>query len=99
MPCTAIKITRETGIGRLKFISQQQPKFLELLIYKCDENFQPEDEPEHNASEMDEETYHRKLREESHARGQFVPEESTNPEWNPGYKPEPDGELSSNMPG
>jgi hypothetical protein len=91
MPCTALKIVKDGVENRIKFISQQQQTFTELLVYKCDQDFKVEGQPEHNASEMDEETYHRQLRVQSQKHGHFIPEESTNPEWNPDYKPEEDG--------
>ena len=97
MPCTALKIEKDGVTTRLKFVSQPQEKFLELLVYKCDQEFKPEGDPEHNASEMTEEVYHRELRKQSQERGHFIPEESTNPEWNPDYKPEQDGELQSDL--
>ena len=82
MPVTALKINKEGIAHRLKFITQPQEKYTELLVYACDENFQPIGQPEHNASELAEEHYHRDLRKASKEKGHFVPEESTNPEWN-----------------
>jgi hypothetical protein len=94
MPCTALQIEKEGKINRLKFITQQQPGFLELLVYLCDEDFKPVGNPEHSAHELSEEHYHRDLRKASKEKGHYVPEESTNPEWN-----QDETTLQSSLPG
>jgi hypothetical protein len=45
--------------------------------------------------EHDEETYHKELRKQASEKGHFVPEESTDYEWNPGYNPENDIDYGS----
>lgn len=91
MACTALKITKLDGqIVRVKFMTVPTPTHTDVDIYNCDEEFIPIGNPEMGVSEMDEETYHKKLRVEATERGQFVPEESTDRHWNPGYIEPPD---------
>lgn len=85
MPCTALKLNKEGVEYKIKFITQQQPTYLEILVYYCDDKFIPIGIPEHNASEKLEEDYHKELRQESSKKGDFVKEQSTNIEWNPDY--------------
>ena len=56
---------------------------LVVLIYQTTGDFQTEGTPEHCVRTETEEEYHRGLRKEAHAKGHFVKERSTNPEWNP----------------
>lgn len=86
MATTAIKI----GEQRLLFMTVQKEKGVDVDIHMADEDFMPIGTPSLGFSEMDEPEYHTKLRIESAEKGQFVPENSTNPEWNPGYKAEDD---------
>jgi len=85
MPCTALLLKKDDITHKVKFMSQQQPTYLELLIYYCDDEFIPIGNPEHNASDILEEDYHKNLRKAAAEHNHFVPEQSTNPEWNPGY--------------
>lgn len=63
----------------------QIPGFIDVDIYNCNEEFIPIGEPLMSQVEGEEETYHKKLRIESSEKGHFVPEESTDNHWNPGY--------------
>lgn len=84
MATTAIKITGPDGsVKRAKFMTVPQGIHCDVDVYACNEDFVPIGEPSIGVSEMDEPEYHIKLRKEADAKGQFVPEESTNPEWNP----------------
>lgn len=93
MPCSALKITKEDGtIVRVKFMTVGTPTHTDVDIFNCNEEFIPIGDPEMGVSEMDQETYHKKLRLEASERGQYVPEESTDHHWNPGYVEPPDEE-------
>lgn len=87
MATTAIEITREDGPNRLLFMTAQTEAGIDVDVSLADGDFMPLGKtslgmsPKHS----DEESYHRSLREQAHEKGQFVPEYSTNPEWNPGY--------------
>lgn len=86
MGCTAIKITKEDGsIARIKFLTVGYPDHTDVDVYQCDENFQPMGNPLATTSDLDEESYHRSLRDDAHKKGQYVSEESTDPQLNPGY--------------
>jgi hypothetical protein len=86
MPCTALKITKPDGtIVRMKFMTVWNPPQTDVDLFNCNENFEPIGDPMMTAFKEDEETYHRKLRLDATEKGHFVPEESTDPEWSPGY--------------
>ena len=99
MAVTALKV----GENRIKFMTlpeelvtskdgETQKKFLTVDLRACDEDFIPSGIGSYSVHEDDEETYHRKLRIAATEKGHFVPEQSTDHEWNPGYKPEDDVE-------
>lgn len=83
MAITAIKVDRDGNVNRLKFMTVQTPDHLDVDIFQCDEDFKPTGNPAEGMDLKLEEDYHRQLRIEAIHRNQFVPEESTNPEWNP----------------
>lgn len=83
MPTTAVKFHKDGRDIRLKFMTVVNGEQLDIDVFACDENFIPVAGPEMTTMLVDEEKYHRDLRRESNNRGQFVKEESTNPEWNP----------------
>lgn len=85
MPATALRIMNNGEEVRLFFMTAQREKQLDVDIFKADEDFVPTGTPSLGYSELSEEEYHRKLRQEAHSRGQLVPEYCTNPEWTPGY--------------
>ena len=82
MATTAIRITKDGNISRLKFMTVWNGQFLDVDVYHCDEKFLPTGTPLQGVDPREEKEYHMELRKESKARGQFVPEESTNNEWN-----------------
>ena len=87
MATTAIKITREDGPNHLLFMTASTEAGIDVDVSLADGDFIPLGttslgiSPKH----QDEESYHRTLRQQAHEKGQFVPDYSTNPEWNPGY--------------
>jgi hypothetical protein len=102
MAVTALKI----GDVRVKFMTVPgQPitsedgtstkSFLQVELYTCDEEFIPQGMASKSIHEHDEETYHKELRKQASEKGHFVPEESTDYEWNPGYNPENDIDYGS----
>lgn len=91
MACTALKITKEDGsIVRVKFMTVWNPPQTDVDLYQCNDDFFPIGDAAMSAVDMDEELYHKKLREEATVKGHFVPEESTDPQWNPGYVEPPE---------
>jgi len=101
MPVTALKV----GEQRIKFLTlgsdvvksndgTKEKAFLTVDLRICDKDFVPLIKGHTSIHDEDEETYHRKLRVAATEKGHFVPEESTDPEWNPGYE-EPLEEISN----
>ncbi len=97
MAVTALQI----GDQKIKFLTtpaqlitsedgQSQKLFLTIELRICDEDFIPVGMSSMSVHEGDEESYHKALRIASKEKGHFVPEESTDYEWNPDYKPEED---------
>lgn len=84
MPCTAIKIEKDGKIQRLKFLTVAHEIYTDVDIFECDEDFIPRGNPAMGVDKRLEDEYHIELRKEAARWGQYVPEESTNPEWNPG---------------
>lgn len=97
MATTALKIVKDEVEQRLLFCTVQKEKGVDVDVFLADEDFLPMGRTSLSVSEMDEPEYHIKLRKEASEKGHFVSEYSTDPEWNPGYKPEEHGELSSDM--
>lgn len=64
--------------------------FTQVTLYSCDQDFMPMDVGAVTIHEDDEETYHRNLREVAHQAGHFIPDQSTDYKWNPGYNPAED---------
>jgi len=105
MAVTALKI----GEQRLKFMTTPeesitsrdgttQKLFLTIDLRICDEDFIPVGSGSVSVHEGTEEDYHKALRKAAQEKGHFVPEESTDYQWHPDYKPEEDkDELQGNM--
>jgi hypothetical protein len=102
MAVTALQI----GDVRIKFMTvpgepitsedgTSTKSFLQVELYTCDEEFIPQGMASKSIHEHDEETYHKELRKQASEKGHFVPEESTDYEWNPGYNPENDIDYGS----
>lgn len=89
MPVTALLLPDpKSGEGKtkkVKFITQDFKENLSVDIYPCDDEWVPYGQPTQGTHLSDEEKYHRELRQEASKRGHFVPEQSTDPEWSPGY--------------
>lgn len=97
MAVTALKI----GSKRIKFMTTPaelitskdgttQKLFLTIDLRVCDEDFIPVGSGSVSVHEGDEEAYHKALRAAAQEKGHFVPEESTDHQWHPDYKPEED---------
>ena len=82
MATTALKIKKGDSEIRVKFMTVDKTEYVDVDIYQCNEDFIPIGAPEMGVDARTEEQYHRDLRKEASERGQFVPEQSTNPEWN-----------------
>ena len=82
MATTALQITNTEGVvTKTKFMTVDRDFYVDVDIYKCNDQFIPIGEPSMGVNERTEEVYHKELRQEAKKRGQYVPEESTNPEW------------------
>ena len=85
MALTSLKISEES---RLQFITDSLENFTRVLVYTCNEDWEPQGEPAISADKRDEETFHKNLRKEAKEKDHYIPERSTNPEWNPDFKEE-----------
>lgn len=86
MGCTALEIPQEDGtIKRIKIMTVQIPGHIDVDIFNCNDEFIPIGEPLMSQVEGEEEMYHKKLRLEASEKGHYIPRESTDPQWNPGY--------------
>ena len=94
MATTALRIMKDGIEHRLLFMTVPTPTGVDVDIYPADEDFIPEGTASIGANNQQEHEYHIKLRKEASEKGQFVPEYSTNPEYNPGYI-EPAEEIST----
>lgn len=83
MPVTALKIINKDGVtNHIMMMTAPTPAGVDIDIQLTDAEFMPVGKPSLSAMAKDEEEYHRELRTASHEKGHFVPEYSTNPEWN-----------------
>lgn len=97
MPVTSIKTKTKDGEElRLQFATVPSEKGLLIDIYKCSDEWIPKGSAEHLLEEIDEEEYHKKLREAATEAAEFEPGYSSNPEWNPGYVDDEDPDQSGN---
>lgn len=97
MAATALKIEKDGKVSHLLFVSiPGEDENLDLAIHYTGEDYVilKNLTPEYGVSAKSEEVYHRNLRVDANVAGHFVPEFSTNPEWNPGVeeKESTDGE-------
>lgn len=84
MAVTALKITDEEGEKKVLFMTvPRKEKGVDVDIFVANEEFEATGTPSMGICQMNEEIYHVNLRKEAAEKGQFVPEFSTNPEWNP----------------
>jgi hypothetical protein len=88
MATTALVIIEEGIEKRILFMTVPTEKGVDVDLFLADENFIPVGTPSLGVDDKFEEDYHRQLRAISSDKGHFVAEYSTNPEWNPDYKPE-----------
>lgn len=101
MATTALIVKEENGNEvRMLFMTVATKDGVDVDIFLADEEFLPKGTPSLGIDPKQEEEYHRLLRKEASERGQFVESHSTNPEWNPNYKPEEDvPAIQSDLPG
>lgn len=88
MATTALKIKSEDNSEtKLMFMTAQVGESVIVVsIYKTDDEYNPVGTASVSVAQFpSEEDYHKELRKQAHEKGQFVPDYSTNPEWNPGY--------------
>lgn len=88
MATTSLKIksTDGTDVNLMFLTSQMGEELIVVNIYKADEEFNPQGTASVSVAQFpSEEAYHTELRKGAIEKGHFVPDYSTNPEWNPGY--------------
>ena len=85
MATTALKIPRDGNEERMLFMTvQREDNLLDVDIFLADENFIPYGTTSTGYSKISsEEEYHTNLRKDAASKGHFVPDHSTNSEWNP----------------
>ena len=89
MAATALKIESNGRVVHLLVLSiPGEDENLDLAIHNTASDYEviPNLTPEYGVSAKNEENYHKDLRKDAHLEGHFVPEFSTNPEWNPGVE-------------
>ena len=82
MPQTALKVNGQNLLF-MTATRKDRTDVVDVDIFVADEEFLPTGTPSIGISEHTEENYHRELRKQAKEKKQFVPEHSTNPEWNP----------------
>ena len=98
MAVTSLRIDKDGVITHLMMMTAPTPEGVDIDIQLTDAEFTPVGKPSLGQMPKDEEEYHGELRIISHEKGHFVPEYSTNPEWNPGYvEPEQEGDEQQNI--
>lgn len=88
MATTSLKIknTEGTDVNLMFLTSQLGEDIITVNVYKADEEFNPQGTASVSIAKFpSEEAYHKELRKDAIDKGHFIPEYSTNPEWNPGY--------------
>lgn len=79
MAATALNVDGKKVLA----VTTMDEKGLVVQLHDTTGDFQPIGNPEGFLRSESEEEYHRNLRKDAHAKGHFVKERSTNPEWNP----------------
>jgi len=103
MAVTALKI----GKYRMKFMTlpekliksndgETEKLFFTVDLRVCDEDFIPTGKGSFSINEGTEEDYHKTLRKAAQEEGHYIPEESTDPEWNPIIDLDKNGENRTN---
>lgn len=85
MAATALKIERSGKISHFLMATLPGETGTDLAFHTTDDKYEinPNLEPKYGVSEKSEDQYHKDLRIDAKKAGEFVPEFSTNPEWNP----------------
>lgn len=98
MATTALLVKEEGKEIRMLFMTAPTPTGVDVDIIQADIDFMPVGKVSIGVDHRDEETYHRELRKHASEAGDFVPDFSTNPEWNPGYVEPTEEEEQTNPP-
>jgi len=89
MATTALQIEKDGKIERIYFMTTPKENGeVDVDIFIADDDWIPQGTPSIGYAPMGEEQYHTELRVLAIEKNQYVPYQSTNPEWNPGYNPE-----------
>lgn len=90
MAVTALEVdTPSEGLIKTKIVTTPTEKGLYIQLFKCDEKWVEQPPSKDYGTEEDEKEFHTRVREGAIEVKQFVPGESTHPEWTP--KKEEDG--------
>jgi hypothetical protein len=87
MALTSLEMEQNGKMHRLQFMTEQHPTGLYVAVQSCTDKWIPIGPPSETTDIRDEETYHRELRIDSVKHGTYVPQYSTDPQWNPGADP------------
>ena len=83
MAITSIKVEKEgQPTLRSQFMTIPTETGVIVEIFQCDDRFIPIGEPQRGDSDMTEKAFHMKLRQQAYDHGQYVYENSTDPDWN-----------------
>lgn len=87
MATTALIFNTDNKTQKLLFMTVDKGTgTIDVDVFAADDDFLPVGTPSIGVSEhASDEAYHKSLRHFASENNQFVPEHSTNPEWNPGY--------------
>jgi hypothetical protein len=89
MARTTIKTQQEGKEHILIFMTVPRAEGgVDVDIFLGDSDYIPVGKPSFGTDPRPEEEYHKALRIDAAARNEFIPEQSTNYEWNPDYEPE-----------
>lgn len=85
MAATALKITKGEQTYHLLMVTVKGENGTDIAIHnvKSDYIIEQGSKPEYGVSNKEEDLYHKDLRVDALKAGHFMPEFSTNPEWNP----------------
>lgn len=88
MAVTTIKTKKDQEDVILMFMTSPKKEGehgIDVDIFLANEEYEPFGKPSLGIDMRNEEEYHKELRKQASERGEFIPEASTHPEWNPGY--------------
>jgi hypothetical protein len=85
MAATALKIKQGDKTYHFLMVTIPGEKGTDLAFHTTNDKYEIDSkvEPQYGVNAKDEDQYHKDLRVDAEKAGEFIPEFSTNPEWNP----------------